>query len=91
MVGKWGLEPQTSTVSNILSEVIHCTYKALVAAKGPAGCRSSGYCGLNVLNAILVVALCKVELDFGHTMNVITSVRFCASFWGRVPKKTTYV
>ena len=48
MVGTWGLEPQTSTVSTPEFEVNRCTYKALVATKSPVGYGSSFYCGLNV-------------------------------------------
>jgi hypothetical protein len=33
MLGTWGLEPQTSTVSTPEFEVNRCTYEALVATK----------------------------------------------------------
>jgi hypothetical protein len=48
MVGTWGLEPQTSTVSTPEFEVNRCTYKALVATKSPASYGSLSYCGLKV-------------------------------------------
>src|SRR6266852_4287442 len=56
MVGTWGLEPQTSTVSTPEFEVNRCTYKALVATKSPVGYGSSRYCALNVSAPLLIVS-----------------------------------
>ena len=57
MVGAWGLEPQTSTVSTPEFEVNRCTYKALVATKSPVGYGSSAYCDLNVPTKIPIVPI----------------------------------
>src|SRR6266446_350641 len=57
MVGTWGLEPATSTVSTPEFKVNRCTYKALVATKSPVGYGSSAYCDLNVPTQMPIVPI----------------------------------
>src|SRR5882724_9172065 len=63
MVGTWGLEPQTSTVSTPEFEVNRCTYKALVATKSPVGYGSSAYCDLNAPTKIPIVPILHNQSD----------------------------
>ena len=62
MVGTWGLEPQTSTVSKPEFEVNRCTYKALFATKSPVGYGSSAYCDLIVTIPMPIVSVFHREL-----------------------------
>ena len=71
MVGTWGLEPQTSTVSTPEFEVNRCTYKALVATKGPVRYGSSAYCDLNVPTKIPIVPILHNQSDLAQPAGTI--------------------